>query len=365
MESLQLLNLKYNPFKDITPTMDSRNLIWAEMEEVKSKIAKSYEECIKNNTKQIVLNWGPYGGGKTFSSYYFIKKYKNQNGIKDIYLRCPKDGAKASDEFFKSIIDYLSFEVIHNQLKELIKINGEKSIIQYLTPIAGREYAKAICLIGSSNDEIVSAMNRFLYAGLTKAELKKLDLAKDVASDADLIKLLAGILSCFIGFTNTNNGRMVIWVDEMEDLIYYSPKYYKAFSQLLRDLFDSISEGLLVFMNFTLAEGVESNIELILGGAVWSRITKRIRYKQFTIKDATAYCVQLLDYSKIDKRSIAPLNLDIIDSVITSIPLNNLTPREINKHFTSLINYAENHELKVIDQKTLNKWIKEYEENNI
>lgn len=365
MESLQLLNLKYNPFRDITPAMDSPNLIWAEMEEVKSKISKNYEECINNKTKQIVLNWGPYGGGKTFSAYYFIKQYREKNNLKQIYLRCPKDGAKATTELFKSIIDYLSFEAIHQHIKNLIANNGQESLMEFLSPKASREYAKAICLIGSDDDETVALMNRFLYAGLTKTELKKLGLAKVIQSDADSIKFLSGILSCFTGNGTVYDGRVVIWIDEMEDLIYYSPKHYKSFSQVLRDLFDSVADSFLVFMNFTLAENEESTIELILGGAVWSRITRKIRYKQFTISMGIIYCTELLTHAKIDPNSELPISNAIIESVISSIPLNNLTPREINKHFTSLITYAESQNINNIDQITLNSWIKEYEENSI
>ena len=100
----------------------------------------------------------------------------------------------------------------------------------------------------------------------------------------------------------------------MEDLIYYSPKHYKIFSQVLRDLFDSLHSSVLFFMNFTLAESEESTIELILGGAVWSRITKKIRYKQFTEKNAFDYCNELLTRSKID--STIPIALLICNRKI-------------------------------------------------
>jgi hypothetical protein len=363
MANLQSLNLKYNPYRDITPAFDGPNLIWAEMEDVKSRISKNYEECLNHKAKQIVLNWGPYGGGKTFSAYYFIKQYKDQPNLKHIYLRCPKDGAKATPELFKSIIDSLTFDAIHAHIRSLLAAEGEDSLIDFLSPKASREYAKAICLIGSDDEEIKALMNRFLYAGLTKTELKKLGLAKTLQSDADLIKFLSGIFLCFTEYKAAYDGCVVIWIDEMEDLIYYSPKHYKAFSQVLRDLFDSISKSFLLFMNFTLAENEESTIELILGGAVWSRITKKIRYKPFTIEMGVTYSIELLQHAKINPALDAPMGKPIIDSVVSSIPLNNLTPREINKHFSSLISYAENDDVTIIDQSMLNKWIKENEEN--
>jgi hypothetical protein len=334
------------------------------MQEVKSKIEKTYSDCINNNSKQLVLNWGAYGGGKTFSAYYFIKEKTKIENLHHIYVRCPKDGAKAADEFFKNIIDYISFEKLQAHIRLLIANNGESMLMQFLTPITGREYSKAICLIGSEDFEVSETMNRFLYTGLTKTELKKLGLAKDIQTDTDSIKFLAGIISCFIGDGNFYNGKVVFWIDEMEDLIYYSSKHYKGFSQVLRDLFDSISNGFLMFMNFTLAEGEESTIELILGGAVWSRITKKIRYKHFLLDNALAYSIELLTHAKMDTNNSNPLSEEIIRLVLQQIPLNNLTPREINKHLSSLLSFAIDREVSNIDLNIANNWIAEYSEDN-
>ncbi len=364
MSSLADLNLKYDPFREVTPSLDGDNLVWAEMEDVKSKMKKSYDDCINHRSKQVVLNWGKYGGGKTFSAYYFIKEYRQTKNLTQLYLRCPKDGGTATDEFFKGIIDFLSFDSIHEHIKSLLNEHGEKKLMDYLAPKASREYAKAICLIGSDDDNTKTLMNRFLYAGLTKTELGKLGLAKAIQTDTDSIKFLSGLLSCFIGDDNIYSGKVILWIDEMEDLIYYSQKNYKAFSQVLRDLFDSISNGFLVFMNFTLAEGEESTVELILGGAIWSRVTKKIRFKQFTEENAKTYCVELLNYSKANVKEDKPFTKDNIEKIITYIPAGNLTPREINKHFSSLINYGLDKDLKTFTAKNIAEWATEYQENN-
>lgn len=363
MNDLRALNLKFNPFREITPSVSNENLVWADMVDVKNKINKTYSDCINQNSKQIILNWGAYGGGKTFSAYYFIKEKSIENNLLNIYVRCPKDGTKATDELFKSIIDYISFENMQNHLQSLIDNFGEENLMRFLIPISGREYAKAICLIGSDDSEKTELMNRFLYVGLTKTELKKLGLAKDIQTDSDSIKFLAGIISCFIGDGIFYDGKVVFWMDEMEDLIYFSSKNYKAFSQVLRDLIDSISKSFLFFMNFTLAEGEESTIELVLGGALWSRVTRKIRFKQFSIDNAKNYCKELLNESKINKNSNVPLSDSIIETVLSYIPESNLTPREINKHFNSLISYTIENEIDLIDNVTLSKWIAEYNED--
>lgn len=362
MSSLGKYNLHYNPFGTITPTFNG-NLVWAEMEEVKAKLERSYKECIQNQGKQIILNWGPYGGGKTFSAYYFSNQYKNEEKVTHLYIRCPKDGAKAVNEFVKGLIDALSFEIICARVREIIDDNSEEYLLEVLSPIAGREYAKAIALFGSEDDEVNELMNRFIYAGLTKTELKKLGLARDMKSDSDLLKFLSGVLSCFVGQMNKDY-RLVLWIDEMEDLIYFSPKYYKTFSQILRDLFDSLDHGFLAFMNFTLAEGEDSTIELILGAAIWSRITKKIRYSQFEVSNAFQYAKELIDHAKVDVSNNQPFSKSEIELVVRNIPISSLTPREINKHFNSLLSYAIEHELSSIDEDAIKDWLIEYQEEN-
>lgn len=362
--SLQQLNLQYDPFKDLTPNISDDFLIWGGMDEIKNKIQRCYADCLNNNSKQIVLNWGPYGGGKTFSAYYFSNSEGQTDNLTHIYIRSPKDGSKATDELFKSVIDNLTFEVIQEQVRSILNIHGEENFIRYLTPKSSREFAKAILLIGSENEEIADTMNRFLYTGITLTELKKLGLAKKIQTDTDRVKFLAGIISCFTGNNEMINGRVVLWIDELEDLIYYSPKNYKSFSQVLRDLFDNIPDRFLTFMNFTLAEGQEATIELILGGAVWSRITKKLRFKEFSHEDALKYCRDLLSAAKIKKNSDQPLTEDLLGEIINNIPDDNLTPREINRHISSLFKFALSQNANEINQETFNKWMAEFSEEN-
>lgn len=352
---MELNNLKFNPFANITPSIDDENLVWVQMKEIKEKIENSYKDCLANNSKQIILNWGQYGGGKTFTAYYFKNLFRDN--FTNIYLRCPKDGAKSTDELFKNIIDCLTFEKIHNRVKELNAVVGQQQLLTLLSSKSGSEYAKAILLIGSDDEDIKNTMNRFLYSGLTKTDLKKLGLAKDIQTSTDLIKFLAGIIYLF----TFDKGRVAIWLDEMEDLIYYSPKHYKTLSQVLRDLFDSIPNNILFFMNFTLAESEESTIELILGGAVWSRITKKIRYKQFSQEDALNYCKDLLNNAIVSNNKPFPIADNCILGIIIMIPQNNLTPREINKHFTSFISFC-NENGKKMDEDSFNNWVKYFED---
>jgi hypothetical protein len=315
--------------------------------------------------KQLILNWGPYGGGKTFSAYFFLNQYKQDANVTQIYVRSPKDGSKATREIFNSIIDELTFSGIADRIQLLVDTVGVPELTRYLSLRAGVEYAKAILLIASQEENVMTIMNRFLYTSVTATEMKTLGLAKPIKTDNDLIKFLTGLLSCFAYKGNEVDFKLAIWFDEMEDLIYYSTKHYKAFSQFLRDLYDNITDNLLIFLNFTLAEGEDSTIELILGTALWTRILKKIRFKDFDHQDALSYASDLLNEAKINPALERPISTDNLKKLLDMLQLGNLTPREINKKMSALVRFAQINDLLEIDENAINQFIIEQEEDEV
>ena len=365
MSTIGELNFKFNPFKDMTPDVSSNDLFWAGLPEIKQRIEKNYNDCLSNKGKHIILNWGPYGGGKTFTANYFTsRKFDSQKKVTQIYLRSPKEGSKSTDEFFKSVLDSISFSRIKEQMESLVKntpIDDLKSFLKKRT--RSEEYADAIIKLGSGDPEVANLMRNYLYSGVTKTELKKLGLARDLQTDTDCAKFLSGLLSCFVGDGQFYDGYVFLWIDEMEDLIYYTPKNYKIFSQVLRDLFDYVPNSFVAFLNFTLASPEEKTIELILGGALWDRITKRIRFKELTPSDAYLYCEDLIKHAQVEKNELQPFTKNSIQKVIDLIP-SNITPREINKHFESVISYSMRNDITSIDDTVITRWQPEFIEDN-
>jgi len=361
MKTLSEINLNKNPFSETTPSRE-QNFFWAGMKTVKDRIADCYQDAIDNNGKQLILNWGPYGGGKTFSSFYFLAEHSTDPNLTQIYVRSPKDGSKATREIFNTIIDELTFDRISEQVRELLNTVENADFLKYLSGRAGVEFAKAIVLIGSDDNNITALMNRFLYSSVTATELKTLGLAKQIKTDGDLAKFLTGLLSCFSYDGNEQSFKLCMWFDEMEDLIYYSTKHYQALSQFLRDLYDNIPNNLLIFLNFTLAEGEDTTIELILGTALWSRIIKKIRFKDFDHSDALEYSFDLLNEGKIDKRSPNPMDKAHLKKLIDMLPLGSLTPREINKKMTAIIKFLRTKDLVLTDDQVINDFITQQEQ---
>lgn len=361
------LNLKENPFKANIPNPEldrHNNLIWAGLKNIKGTIVSIYTQAANTIHKQIILNWGPYGGGKTFAADYFINSYfnstENDKSFVQVYIRSPKDGSKASKDFFKNFIDFISF----NKISEISKMKknelGEANFKSFITQtIKSQEFSEAIYQLSSNDPDVLNLMRRYIYTGLTKTELKKLNLARNLEIDTDYIKFLAAIILILIH----PNNRFVLWIDEMEDLIYYSPKYYRTFSQILRDLFDTLSQNFTVFMNFTLSEPKESTIELLLGGAIWSRINRKVRFKELSVEDALEYILDLLRNYQLEENGTIPFNENVSQDVIDLISPTDITPRKLNEYFGELIEYARENDHALITEDVLKLWLSSKELN--
>lgn len=368
MLDLKDYNLKENPFQYITanPSYDSADTAdWFGMQDLKGKVMGIYEDLIHKKPRQVVLNWGPYGGGKTYTAYHFLKEKSDDVLIRQVYIRSPKQGGKAGIEFYKSIINYLSYRKIRKQIQNLKSLLGVEELFDFLHKrIRSEELSEAILLIGSDDEATSKMMHRYVYDGLTKTELKQVGLAKNIDWGTDSIKFLSGIFHCFIGDQDKYKGKVVLWIDEMEDMIYYSQKDYRSFSQVLRDLMDSLNQHFCIFMNFTLAESEESTIGVLLGEALWSRITKKVRFKELDIDGALNYTKEAISHYQIDSsKEYFPFNEELMKDILNMIPSENLTPREINRFCSGVLNLAQKNETKKLTLEVVAKYLEQIDDD--
>jgi hypothetical protein len=356
--SYDKLNLTGNPFRNNIPKPDLKktdHLVWAGQEKIRNKISLFYERALNNNYKQIILNWGPYGGGKTFSADYFINYQTfdlTKTNLTQIYIRSPKSGNIAGKELFKNIMDYLSFSEICKRANLIVNDLGEEVLYERLNSrIKSEEFSRSILLLGSDDPDILETMRRYVYSGLSRPELKTLRLARNVETVTDNVKFVSGILTLYSFPIAKKDSRIILWLDEMEDLIYYAQKEYRSFSQMLRDLFDTLNENFTVFMNFTFSEPQEDTIELLLGGAIWSRINSKIRFKELNESDAFEYINELLRFYQIDKAIVySPFNEELIKSLLSLIPKSELTPRSINRIFGEILEFTVENDLSTLSE---------------
>lgn len=369
MKDYSQLNLQNNPFADITPLLDqedSANLIWAGLPSLKQQLEDIHRQALTVTPRQIVLNWGTVGAGKTYAAFYFSDQTRLKSLAPDyevdiihIYVRTPKEGNNATSQLFKDILDSLSLSRVKLQIQSIIKVVGRDELLKFLAQrIRSEEFAKAILLLGDENIELSEMMSRYLYGSATNTDLKKMGLARPLKSTADFGKILAGVLLCFVGIRDNLTGQLFLWLDEMEDLLFFTAKQYRPFSQFLRDVFDQLNEGCTVFMNFTLAEPDQDTIKLLLGNALWSRINKKVRFNELSVPEAMLYCKDLLKSAQVDQElnDYSPFTENTLSYLLEMIPQAYMIPREINKYCYSVLDFALESNETSITQEIITKW---------
>jgi hypothetical protein len=118
-------------------------------------------------------------------------------------------------------------------------------------------------------------------------------------------------------------------------------------------------------MNFTLAEPNMDTIKMLLGEALWSRITNKVRFNELSISDGMLYCKELLEACHLEDRGeYSPFTEDALKSLLETIPPAEMTPREINEQCNALLHFVIGFEnVSVISKEIVSKWIAQQEEN--
>ncbi|HRK28955.1 MAG TPA: hypothetical protein PK239_16905 [Chitinophagales bacterium] len=345
--TLQELGLLENPFEYTTPT-PSANMVWAGMHQQKRDITRCYEQAFQQNARQLILNWGPWGGGKTYAAYYFkhnrIQYIANYDQVVTIYIRTPEEGEKASNELLNNIIDAIGWDALKNTIAQNAMLIGHDVLEQRLYDrIASSEFARAVLKLATdtfTTDGYLLA--QYFYNGLDKKEKAKYRISRDIKSISDRIKFVSALL---VAYTQTQAPkRLFIWIDEMENAIFYTAKQAKEYAQTIRDLTDTINEYVAIFLNLTLAEADEQKIDLLLREALLSRINTRLRFKDFSTDDTLTYIRELLQAYQISpnpQQPYSPFTEDAITTIIQQqLPTNKRLPRNINKTLHTIIQNA-------------------------
>lgn len=354
---LSELNLKRFPFESLTPTQ-SQNLFWSGMVKQKKAISTKYEEISSSNYRKVVLNWGPYGGGKTHAAYYFQENPPVREDIQVFtnIIRTPQEGKGASIKMIKNIFDDIPIRKLKQEISRARKELGEEELFELIFSRIGSEaFTEAIILL--SRDLYPPLIfQRFVFDGLSNTELKKLNIPRSLKSDDDYIVFLAG---CIVAMTaGEKEKRFVLWIDEMENMVYYNSQQFKVVSQTLRDLIDRVNEKMLVFMNFTLSENADDTVRLLIGDALWQRINEKVRFSNLSREEAIQYCKDRIKEFQIDPSSnLSPFDTASIEAVIKTMPEIDLVPREINRKMHSLLKYAIENSKSGIDIVMTKEWL--------
>ncbi|HYT44288.1 MAG TPA: hypothetical protein VEP90_18305 [Methylomirabilota bacterium] len=364
-----LLLLQDNPFS-VTPPQDTKDVKWAGMPELKEEIEQKLFQARLSAITQVILCRGPLGGGKTHAMLYYtllnhwpVVLDPNVRDIFVIPVQLPRETGKADKDFYTDVLERIGMPQIRQAVTKALQEVGEQTGLITLQKITGSEsLGKAICMLGSSYDPVQNdliklnthserelLLDSYFLDGCTKAELRKLGLARNIDKAQDRFRILAGLFHCLIGLSPDNNiarhNRVCLWIDELEDLIYYTSAQFRPFTQGLRDLVDHIPNFFSMWMNMTLTEPSESyTIEVLMGKPLVDRITDHIIFREMTLSQGLQYVQELMRLWRTQQPEdlglspLYPFEEDALRYLIEN--LDKRTPRSINERCRSVLMIA-------------------------
>lgn len=387
--------LKQNPFPN-TPPRDPNYTVWAGFTRLREQFNNIFHEAISTDRTQVVLNWGEYGSGKTHAATFFQLKNNvlldREIFLKDVeiyYIQTPREQDKADILLYRSILEAIKFKRIRKSVKNMIDTIGSEKTLDILQKNVDSEVlGKSIWLLGQNRnnsgqlvlfDEETSSsdwdllLESFFHSQASKNDLKKLGLSRGIDSAHDRFRVLGGMLNTIIGFGSADNlaehSRVILWIDEMENLIYFTSKYYLPFTQGLRELIDQLPQYFTVFMNVTLASPEAfQDIETILGKALLDRKTHEVYFREPNNDEAFEYVKDILRFYRTEawnensETETYPFEEPALKKALSDF-LNTRTPRDINQLCSDIVttafnsNYFNDH--KVIDSEFVVSWANE------
>lgn len=346
------IGLKRNPF-NIVPDKDSQDLIWAGFPLIKEKFEDNLSESLNSIESNLTLVISQYGGGKTHSSFYYSKNrnlpINNGNAPFSLIVQTPKDGSNAADEFYTKIIDRIKFSVLSSVIRSLKNhYSDDQQSLEKLQEMASSEdLGRIIWLLGDSDDDISFLAEQILCGTSPNATVKtSLRIRRGVQSNSDKAQILSCLFQVLANFNGEqkleNPRRILLWIDEIESLIFYTSKQYRPFTQTIRELIDFTPTHLSIFMNFSFADPENvSNVEIVIGEALIDRINSQIIITESTVDESVLYVKDLLKHYQIDdsKPDFYPLDEEIVRDILERGPNESekpIIPRSINKWFQYL-----------------------------
>ena len=341
-----LAGLRENPFT-VSPPTDPKQTTWAGLKELKGEFKNVFREAKASAPTQVVLCRGSIGGGKTHASLFFSSDKNvpdtspSVQNIEVLRVQTPTETGNPARDFYVDIMEQIGLERIGEVVNKTVESIGWNVVKQNLrqTMVSG-DFTKALLNLGSSPIPAGSGslINAYFLGKCTTTELRKLGLNRNIEKTQDYFRVLAGVFQCLTGLSDstdvTNHNRFCLWIDEMENFIYFTPPQYRPFGQGLRELVDRLPYFFTLFMNFTLTAPEEyEEIELILGGYLTDRITQQIFFHEMKDQEELLqYARELLSHYRTQekpKTSYFPFTEDALRALTSNLQRG--TPRDVNK----------------------------------
>jgi len=343
---LEKFELKETAFP-LTPHL-SNEVAWYGFPELKKKIKNTIARSLTETSRVCTLNRGQWGVGKTHAASFFSNKL-NLPDFEDKYskvysyiIESPKETNKAFIDFFNRVVNAVTFNEIKQCVSLCRQLAGDKVLEENILQMTKNEDVAHV--LSRINDDNLLMSKTYLNGGGTATDLKKLGVAKKLITTHEFAVVLSGIFYVLINSGTSKNkpfNRLILWIDEMEDLVYFPTRHYRPFTQALRDVIDKTTDHFTLFLNFTFTEPEDlASIETVLGEAIMSRINQHIIFGQSQENDVQLYLKELLADNRTGKGPYPspetyPFGRDTFNMVVKACVSH--TPRYINKFCDKLL----------------------------
>lgn len=350
----KIFNLKNDSFP-VTPG-DLKTVEWYGFKSLKQQFEDSIYGSLFSYSRICVLNRGKMGAGKTNAARFFSRDLLNKKmGLYDeiisIIIEAPKQPNQAFIEFSQRFINAITFSKISKASKKMRDKNGKEALYTDIMEFTGNEdIAEVLSNIDESNR---LESKTYLAGGGTARDLRKIEVSRKLKSPHDFAVSLVGVLFLLIHGASEETGsltRVILWVDEMEDLVYFPTKDFLPFTQALRELIDKMNHHFTILFNFTFSEPEElSAIESVLGEAIMQRVNSHIVFEDAKKEDLREYLLELLKNNRLDSKEnnkYYPFTTDSFETLISAAV--DKTPRYLNKICDNILNIlAKTEEYKI------------------
>ena len=343
--------MKSNPFR-LTPSIDSKEIIWAGFPKIKEKIEKRIKRSINIPNSSLILNWGEYGSGKTHASRYFnkqdvLEKLAAPSTVPfSVNLSFPKSKEPVK-ELYTQIIDRIDFVELRNRVVEIL--NNPEDIADIITQ--NTLIRQILCLLFDKETNLME-IQEYLYGGPIR-KLSSKGIIRRLSTDNDYIDLITSLFS-FLTYEKKVYSVIILWIDEFEDISISNTNNISNINNFVRSLIDKASNNLLLFLNLTQSAMMDvEDLGEYLQEAVKSRIRDRIEFNMPNPDELKVYLEDLLNnplYREnpfTGEQRFFPFEEKVIDLVIKD--LGNSSLRRYNEAFSLLLENAIYDEKETID----------------
>ena len=342
-------NLKDSAFPVTHSNQDE--IPWFGFNKLKNEFQVILDRSSSEHLRLCVLNRGRLGAGKTHAAQYFSAQYSHRENVGDyfrfipIITESPKQPLKAFVDFSNRLFNAVTFDRIVQASQNLRRIGDAKSLFLKLLKATGTEDIATV--LSNIDDDNRLLIGTYLRGGGTAKQLQNLGVAKRLVSDHEFSLAIVGVLYLLIHGQSEERetlSRIVIWIDEMEDLVYFTTKYYLPFTQALREVIDRTDSHLTLMLNFTFSEPEDlPAIENVLGQAIMQRVNQHVIFQHPDEDEMKAYLLDLLKHNRIEGTKCSPIfpfSNDAFDLLIKAATLK--TPRFLNKLCDGLLRDLQN-----------------------